>query len=326
MRERYAANLLVVNFSVSYLPAPPRHIVHTKLFAMKTHAHFLLTALLVITLANTAKAATNQDTITVTGTRFTFPLVQDWIDDFQQTHPGTVFRLVSPRDPAAAQAVIHITAQRIPQHKEQYQYVAVARYALLPVTNIRSTHAGKSLTVEHLKELYFKREQKDAAVEQVVVYNRLEKSCAPVTFAAFYGAAFEDIKGKQVPGDDQQLLKAVQEDPAAVSFNNPGFIYDLRNRKPVHDIAVIPLDLNNNGRLEQEENFYTNLDVLINRLETAPPPGIPIEEVVLSYDRSLEKTQPVIASWVQYIQREGQTQLHHFGFLTAHPANAVATK
>lgn len=296
------------------------HITHPKSLAMKTFGYILLAAAWTITLPTSAQQAS--DTITVTGTRFTFPLVQEWIDQFRQTHPGTVFRLVSPRDPAAAQAAIHFTAQRINHKNEQFQYTPVARYALLPVANSHSGYAAKPLTVDALRTLYFKKEGTDAAPEKAVVYNRREKSCAPVTFAAFYGAAFEDIKGKQVPGDDQQLLKAVQEDPAAISFNNPGFIYDLRNRKPVHDITVIPLDLNGNGQLESTEDFYTDLDILINRLETAPPPGIPIEEVVLSYDRSLNKEKPVIQAWVQYIQTAGQGQLHHFGFLATHPATA----
>nr|WP_295874455.1 hypothetical protein [uncultured Chitinophaga sp.] len=291
---------------------------------MKTFGYFLLAAAWIFSLP--ASARQPSDTITVTGTRFTFPLVQEWIDQFRQSHPGTVFRLVSPRDPAAAQAAVHFTAQRIRHKQEQYQYTPVARYALLPVANARSGYAAKPLTVEGLRALYFKKEGGETDPEKAIVYNRREKSCAPVTFAAFYGAAFEDIKGKQVPGDDQQLLKAVQEDPSAISFNNPGFIYDLRNRKPVHDIAVIPLDLNGNGQLENTEDFYADLDVLIQRLETAPPAGIPIEDVVLSYDRALDKEKPVIQAWVQYIQTAGQGQLHRYGFLATHPAAATVSR
>lgn len=291
---------------------------------MKTFGYFLLAAAWILSLP--ASARQSSDTITVTGTRFTFPLVQEWIDQFRQAHPGTVFRLVSPRDPAAAHAAVHFTAQRVQHKKEQFQYTPVARYALLPVANARSGYAAKPLTVEDLRTLYFKNEGPENAPGKAIVYNRREKSCAPVTFAAFYGAAFEDIKGKQVPGDDQQLLKAVQEDSSAISFNNPGFIYDLRNRKPVHNIAVIPLDLNGNGQLEDTEDFYADLDVLIQRLETSPPAGIPIEEVVLSYDRALDKEKPVIRAWVQHIQTIGQGQLHRYGFLATHPAAATVSR
>ncbi len=290
---------------------------------MKTFGYFLLAAAWLFSLPVSARQTS--DTITVTGTRFTFPLVQEWADQFRQTHPDVVFRLVSPGDPAAAQAVVHFTAQRINHKKEAFQYTPVARYALLPVANSRSGYAAKPLTTEALRALYFNKSGKSGA-ENAVVYNRREKSCAPVTFATFYGAAFEDIKGKQVPGDDQQLLKAVQEDSLAISFNNPGFIYDLRNRKPVHDIAVIPLDLNGNGQLENTEDFYADLDVLIHRLETAPPAGIPIEEVVLSYDRVLDKEKPVIQAWVEYIQTAGQGRLHHYGFLATHPATAGVSR
>lgn len=257
-----------------------------------------------------------KDTITVTGTRFTFPLVQQWIDSFTATHPEAYIRLVSPRDPAAAQADLRISAQRITpvQRDDKYYYIDVARYALLPVANSNNHfHEGKPLKVNELRTLFF--DDKQPAAKDVVVYNRLEKACAPVTFAGFYGATFEELKGKSIVGDDHHLLQAVQQDAHAVSFSNPGFIYDLRTRKPVSNIAVIPLDLNDNGKLDNTEDFYQTLDVLIQRLETAPPAVIPIEGVTFAYEKRLEKDKPVITAWVQYILHQGQQQLHTYGFL-----------
>lgn len=295
---------------------------------MKTTCALFIYAML-LTVTVSAQPSHTKDTITITGTRFTFPLVQEWINTYQQTNPQIVFRLVSPRDAAAANADVHFTAQRVApeQHKTTHIYTPVARYALLPVANTHSRYAGHPLNVTALRTLFFQNgaAQQDDPAEKTVVYNRLEKSCAPVTFAAFYGSSFEDIKGQRVPGDDQHLLKAVQDDPAAISFNNPGFIYDLSTRKPVHDIAVIPLDLNDNGKLDADEDFYTDLDVLLRRLETAPPAGIPVEGVTLFYNRNLEKSKPVIKEWVQYIQEQGQQQLHAYGFLQPAPAKLAAS-
>ncbi|PSL47212.1 ABC-type phosphate transport system substrate-binding protein [Chitinophaga niastensis] len=290
---------------------------------MKTSICYIAVALLLtasVTQAQTVIAS--KDTITVTGTRFTFPLVQQWITAFQKENPSVTFRLISPREAAAANADIHITAQHIAATDKQASiaYIEVARYALLPVANTKSSYAGQPLKVKTLRTLFFeddgfKKTGGAAAAPTVTVYNRLEKSCAPVTFAAFYGSSFEEIKGKSVVGDDQHLLQAVQEDPNAISFNNPGFIYDLHNRKPVNNIAVIPLDLNDNGKLDAEEDFYGNLDVLIKRLETAPPAAIPVEGVTFSYNRQLEKNKPAVKAWIQYILEQGQQQLHAFGFL-----------
>ncbi|WP_143307574.1 hypothetical protein [Chitinophaga vietnamensis] len=284
---------------------------------MKTTISLLLAAVFA---AHTTQA--QSDTITVTGTRFTFPLVQQWINDFHQDHPGVVFRLVSPREAAAANADVRISAQKITpeQRSPQNIYVDVARYALLPVANTQNEYANHPLKVKALRALYFEdnnidKKKETPAATAPVIYNRLEKSCAPVTFAAFYGATFEDIKGKSVVGDDQHLLQAVQDDPRGISFNNPGFIYDLHNRKPVSHIAVIPLDLNDNGKLDADEDFYSNLDVLIQRLETAPPAAIPVEGVTFAYDRRLEKSKPALKAWIQYVLDQGQQQLHAFGFL-----------
>jgi phosphate transport system substrate-binding protein len=291
---------------------------------MKTPICYIAIALLLtvsVTQAQTTVPALT-DTITITGTRFTFPLVQQWITAFKKEHPGVTFRLISPREAAAANADIHITAQHIAAADKlaTTSYIEVARYALLPVANSKNIYAGQPLKVKTLRTLYFeddgfKKKGGAAAEPTVTVYNRLEKSCAPVTFAAFYGSSFEEIKGKSVVGDDQHLLQAVQEDPNGISFNNPGFIYDLHNRKPVNNIAVIPIDLNDNGKLDADEDFYANLDVLIQRLETAPPAAIPVEGVTFAYNRQLEKSKPAVRIWIQYILEQGQQQLHAFGFL-----------
>ncbi|MCW3468004.1 hypothetical protein [Chitinophaga nivalis] len=294
--------------------------------------YITITILLAVPVLRLQATTTVKDSITVTGTRFTFPLVQQWITLFRQDNPGIAIRLVAPHDAAAAHADIHITAQRItPENRRQQDvYIEVARYALLPVANSKNVYAGQPLKVKTLRSLYFEDQEtakkNTAATASVTVYNRLEKSCAPVTFASFYGATFESIKGKSVVGDDLHLLHAVQEDPQAISFNNPGFIYDLRSRKPVSNIAIIPLDLNDNGKLDAEENFYDNLDVLIQRLETAPPSAIPVEGITFIYDRQLEKNKPAAKAWIQYVVEQGQQQLHAYGFLRQDQSLARDTK
>lgn len=264
-------------------------------------------------------------TLTVSGTRFTYPLVQRWISDFTRQNPGVQIRLVSPRDTAAEHADVRIVAAPLQAAQQQAgtEYVSVARYALLPVANSKNVYAqGKPVSVKELRRLYFDDESavktkngNPAANQNVTVYNRLEKACAPVTFAAFYGETFENIKGRSVVGDDQHLLKAVQKDEKAISFNNPGFIYDLQTRRPVEHVSIIPIDLNSNGKLDTEENFYYNLDQLIQRLETAAPPDIPVADVIFYYNRELENSKPWLKAWIQYIQHKGQAKLHAFGFL-----------
>jgi phosphate transport system substrate-binding protein len=261
--------------------------------------------------------------LTVSGTRFTYPLVRQWISDFTRQNPAVQIRLVQPGDSAAAHADVRISAAPLPPARQRagVEYVSVARYALLPVANSRSVYAqGKPLRVEELRKLYFddgsgKAKEQAEADGSAVVYNRLQKACAPVTFAAFYGETFENIRGRGVAGDDQHLLKAVQGDEKAVSFNNPGFIYDLQTRKPVEQISVIPIDLNGNGRLDHEEDFYQNLDQLIERLETAAPADIPVADVIFYYNRELEGGKPWLKEWIGFIQTGGQSALHAYGFL-----------
>ncbi len=59
---------------------------------------------------------------------------------------------------------------------------------------------------------------------------------------------------------DPGLLDAVIKDPLGIGFNNLGYAYDSKTDKPVEGSTTIPIDVNNNGTVEEEELLETKTE------------------------------------------------------------------
>ena len=91
------------------------------------------------------------------------------------------------------------------------------------------------------------------------VYTRSDACGAAEMWAKFYGKKQEDLLGVGVFGDPG-LAQAVKKDPLGIGFNNIGYAYDATTKKQVKGLRVIPLDLNNNGKIDPDENFYNSMN------------------------------------------------------------------
>jgi hypothetical protein len=193
---------------------------------------------------------------------------------------------------------------------------------LLPVANSSSQFAKiygeKGLTEALIKQVFFhdlyadKEKQKEIKAP-FTVYTRLQKAGAPLTFAAYFGYAQENIKGKAIAGADEHLIKALLKDTTAISYSNPGLIYDLNSRTVLPGLTLLPVDAGDNGRVSNDEKFYANLDELLARIERESLKNIPVEYLHVSLPR--RGYNPEALKFLLWIIDNSQDDLHHFGFL-----------
>jgi phosphate transport system substrate-binding protein len=201
---------------------------------------------------------------------------------------------------------------------------------LLPVANAKNPSnrelLKKGLTATDVKEIFFEKDdfleeaskkgkKKGKSTFVATVYTREEKACAPTAFANHYGFSQENINGTGVSGDDKYLIHAVRKDSSGITYNNAGYIYDLTTREPINGIAVIPYDLNENGKIDENEHFYNNLDDLVNNLESVENQVVPIEHINISYPKIISQENNNLKLFLDYILTEGQKFNHEFGFL-----------
>ena len=94
------------------------------------------------------------------------------------------------------------------------------------------------------------------------IYTRSDACGAAEIWAKFFGKKQEDLLGVGVFGDPG-LAQAVKKDPLGIGYNNIGYVYDAATRQQIKGLKVVPIDLNNNGKIDSDEDFYTSMDDLI---------------------------------------------------------------
>lgn len=277
--------------------------------------------------ATAAFAQGTEKKVVITGVRFAYPLVEKWIEGYKVANPDVTVSIEARNvtDPAKYDLLIE-AYEPDKAVKEQREYLYLARYALIPVANAKSAfakeYAEKGLTTDLIKQIYFndiyadKKEQKKIEAEYTI-YTRLQKAGAPITFSKYFGYEQANIKGKAIAGADEHLIKAVLKDSTGISYNVPGLIYDLKTRKPLDGLVVIPVDADGNGRIAKDEFFYETLDTVLEKLESGNIKNIPVENLHLSLLKN--NTNEEALKFLQWVAKNGQESLVPFGFLKPEP-------
>ena len=271
--------------------------------------------------------------IILTGSRFTYPLLNKWIEEYKKKNPEADFRLI-PRGSAhvdSANLVINAHELSPEEIKPNSKVVNIGRYVILPVANEKNPllpkYSEKGFDTKELKQLFFKKYDPLASLEEEptgrkkekyhpTLYTREQKACAPTTFARNFGFEQQDILGKSIGGDDNHLITAIKKDTNGITYNNLGFIYDIKTRKEVSGVKVIPIDINGNNKIDQEENFYNTLDDVIQKLETTKIPEITVGNINVSALKSDLDSNKDLSDFLTWILEEGQQYGHEYGFLS----------
>ena len=270
-----------------------------------------------VSVENTYSQQAQSNKVIITGTRFTYPIIEKWVAKFKKTHPDINIALAPLGTPGADSANLKIVSHDLvtTDLKEGDTYIAVAKYGLLSIANSKSPlvayYKNKGLQEADINKLFFTNDP--GTLKNYVVYTRQQKSCAPISFANNYGHSFDDLAGTKVQGDDKALLYALKKDSLGISYNNLGYVYDINTRKIVDNVAVLPVDLNNNGKIDSDEQFYNSLDDVIAKYETTQSKLLATEDVNVIY--SQKSTNPNIQVFLNWVLTDGQKYNHLVGFL-----------
>ncbi|MBT1703928.1 hypothetical protein [Chryseosolibacter indicus] len=291
---------------------------------MKSFISFLIVYfLLLIASASFAQSEGQTKKVVITGARFTYPLLQKWINEYKEVNPS-VEVIINPRttsDPASYDLLIE-AYQLSREIQEEREVISLGRYALLPIANSKShfakTYEEKGLDKDLLKQIFFhdiytsKEKQKQVRVPYTV-YTRLQKAGPPITFAKYFGYEQQNIKGNAIAGADEHLIKALLKDSTAVSYNNLGLIYNTKTKQVIDGLTILPVDLDDNGRITNDEKIYSSLDNVLAKLESEEVKNVPIADFHLSIKkRGYNADALKFLLWVIY---NGQDDLNEFGFL-----------
>jgi len=144
------------------------------------------------------------------------------------------------------------------------------------------------------------------------VYTRSDACGAAETWAKYLGNnKQEDLKGTAVFGDPG-LSQAVIQDPLGIGFNNIGYAYDTKTGEQLAGLCVIPIDINENGKIDDDENFYGKKSAIVQAIAEGRYPSPPARDLHLV---TKGKFNGITKEFVRWILIDGQKYVDEMGYI-----------
>ena len=295
---------------------------------------FLIIALLFssITFPRSYSQEKSSGQISISGAFALYPMVIKWADEYKKINPGVRFDISAGGAGKGISDVLNgmveigmVSREIYPEELKKGAFaIAVTKDAVVAVVN-ESNPALDDIMTKGLK--------KDAAnniwitgryttwaqafgaklSSPIHIYTRSDACGAAEMWAKFFGKKQEDLLGVGVFGDPG-LAQAVKKDPIGIGFNNIGYAYDATTRKQVKGIRVIPVDLNNNGKIDSDEDFYTSMDDLMAAIASGKYPSPPARELYFVMKGS-PKNNKVLTEFIRWVLSDGQKYVREAGYI-----------
>lgn len=147
---------------------------------------------------------------------------------------------------------------------------------------------------------------------KVNVYTRSDACGAAETWAKFLDSKQEDLKGTGVFGDPG-IAETLQKDVNGIGFNNIGYAYSDKTHKPTKGIAILPIDVNNNGKIDADERFYDTMDQLMDAISKGKYPSPPARNLYLV--TAGKPKNPVVKAFLKFVITKGQKAAAPAGYV-----------
>lgn len=269
--------------------------------------------------------------LSLSGAFALYPLAVQWAADFQQLHPDVKIEIdgggagKGMTDVLAGQVDFGMVSREIKPEEAAKGAVgfAVAKDAVVPTINEKNPHyadlVAHGITAEQAKQTWIDGSVKTwgqflggAQAEPIHVFTRSDACGAAETFAAWLGKHQEDLGGEGVNGDPG-VATAVAKDALSVGLNNIGYVYDNNTGKPLPGIRVLPIDVNGNGKIDPEEDFYKTKNELTAAIADGRFPSPPARNLYLVTKG--KPTDPLIKAFLDYVITEGQKANEKVGYV-----------
>lgn len=269
--------------------------------------------------------------ISISGAFALYPLAVQWAGEFQKLHPDVRVELSAG---GAGKGIVDVLADAVDlgmvsREIEDEEFAkgaaafAVAKDAVVATVNASNPNLGdilrRGLTRQAAEGLWITGEVKTWGqalgtdnADPVSVYTRSDACGAAGTWAKWLGKKQDDLLGTAVFGDPG-VAQAVQKDVNGIGPNNIGYAYDTKTLKPAPGIVVAPIDVNDNGKIDPEENFYDSLDQLAKAIADGLYPAPPARNLYLVAHGN--PSDPIVKEFLSYVLTDGQKLASPHGYI-----------
>lgn len=277
------------------------------------------------------EAAGEQTVIAISGAFALFPMVTVWAEAYQAAHPNVQFDIQAGgagkgMTDVLAEAVDIAMVSREIREEEIAQGafgVPVTIDAVIGTFNANNPYRdqilAQGITSESGAAIWLRGETTTwgqllgtDASDPINVYTRSDAAGAAEMWAKYLGGeAQEELLGTAVNADPG-VAEAVRQDPLGVGYNNIGFAYDPSTLEPIEGLQILPLDLNGDGQISEDENFYETRDTLVAAIADGRFPFPPARVLYL-----VTKGEPsdAVSDFYRYILTDGQALVLDAGYV-----------
>jgi phosphate transport system substrate-binding protein len=271
-------------------------------------------------------------TISLSGAWALYPMAVRWAEEFRKIYPDVRIDLSAGgagkgiTDALNDMVDLGMVSREI--YKEELNNgaypIAVTKDAVVPVINASNpslnTILSKGLKKDAGNNIWITGMYKTWAqafgiksTTPIHVYTRSDACGAAEVWAKYFGKKQEDLLGSGVYGDPGLAL-AVKKDPLGIGYNNIGYAYDNKTKKQLSGIRVLPIDINNDGKITPDENFYDSMDDLITAIATGKYPSPPARELYFVTHGKPQKE--LVIKFLNWVLTDGQKYVNESGYIT----------
>lgn len=289
---------------------------------------FLLGTLL---LSSCVSREQKEQTISISGAFAIYPLVVQWSEEYKKTHPDVRFNISGGgagkgmADALAGAVDLGMFSREIAQEEidQGVWWVGLTIDAVVPTISDQNPFLDdlqkRGLTRDEFRSVFIKGTVNDwgklvnrPEKLEMSVYTRSDACGAAGTWAAYLNGKQENLLGIGIYGDPG-LAEAVAKDKAAIGYNNTIFAYDIKTGKKRPGIEVIPIDINENGLIDQGEDFYNTFESILKAIASNHYPSPPARELYF-----VSKGKPTKQSTLDFIKwtlTDGQAFVKEAGYV-----------
>ncbi|HUV53778.1 MAG TPA: substrate-binding domain-containing protein [Candidatus Krumholzibacteriaceae bacterium] len=283
-------------------------------------------------------AKPREEAVAVSGAFALYPLMIEWSEQYKATHPNVKFEISAG---GAGKGMTDALSELVDigmVSREIYQaeidkgafWVAVARDAVVVTVSgdnpVLSDLLAKGVTVEKLRGVFITGEittwgqlvDRPEVTDGINVYTRSDACGAAATIAKYMGYNQEDLLGVGIFGDPG-LAEAVKTDPLSIGYNNVNYAYDMESGRAVEGVSAVPLDIDGNGLVDQDEDFYDERDKIITAIRDGTYPSPPARDLYLVTKSGF---QGATLDFVRWVLTEGQGYAEASGYVSVSEAAA----
>jgi phosphate transport system substrate-binding protein len=283
---------------------------------------------------NVAKANSPKSiSISFSGAYSLYPLTQLWASEYNKLHPDVRFDIQAGGAGkgltdciSGAVDVAMFSRELTPAEKAQVWSLWLCKDAVLPTINANNPYA-RQLKIRGLKKAEAQAIYSDGTIttweellginsktpHKINVYTRADASGAADTWASFFGKKQDGLKGIGVSGDPG-VADAVKKDINGIGYNSYPYIYDIKSGKKYPGIDVIPIDVNGNGTIDGEENFYDNIRMFEKAVNDGKYPAPPVRNLYFLI-KGNSKVNTEVYNFFQWVLTDGQKFLAQAGYV-----------